>query len=550
MGGKHNNWSIIYFKIFIKNADFKLNIFGIKIQKDMPNSPSKLYLNKKIIKIEDVVAVAKNRKIKIKLPKDKISNIKSSRVVLEEFVKSGKIIYGVTTGFGDFKDKIISKEDAEKLQENLIMSHSIGTGTPLSEEIVRAVIFLMINSLSKGQSGVRLEVIKNLIKILNKGIYPFVPEKGSVGASGDLAPLAHIALILIGKGETIENGKRIDAKKTLLRAKIKPIKLSYKEGLALINGTHVMTAIASLNLYEAERLIKIADIAGAMSLEACKGNILAFDKRISQARPHKGQIYSAYNIRRLCQGSELLESHKNQKKIQDSYSLRCIPQVHGACREALNFARKIVETEINSITDNPIIFHKEKIILSGGNFHGDPIGLAMETLGIALSIIGNISERRTAKLLDPNTNGDLPSFLIDPKKAGLCSGYMLAQYTAASLVAENKVLSHPVVVDSIPTSANQEDYVSFGTIAAKKSREIIENTKKILAIELMCAAQAVDFRKPSHLGKGTEIAYRKIRKYVKALVEDRILYRDLEKMCEIIDSGELLDAVERNCKLK
>lgn len=505
---------------------------------------SEIFIKGEGLTIEDVVSVARHRKL-VKLTEGAIEKIKGSRKIIEDFVARGEKVYGVTTGFGEFKNVIISKEQTKKLQENLIRSHSAGVGNPLPEEIVRAAMLLRVNSLAKGHSGVRVEIVETLIEMLNRGVHPIIPEKGSVGASGDLAPLSHIGLVLMGEGEAFYNGERMSGKEAMKLAGIRPIVLSSKEGLALNNGTAVMTAISAIVLYDAENILKCADIAAAMSFEALYGVDKAFNEKIHKARPHPGQIECAENIRKLIKNSEILaEFHKHHKKIQDAYTLRCIPQVHGASRDAINYARKVIETEINSVTDNPLVFTESADVLSGGNFHGQPIAITMDFVGIALSEIANISERRIARLIDPNLNEGLPAFLISKEKGGLHSGYMLAQYTAAALVSENKILAHPASVDSIPTSANQEDHVSMGTIAARKAREILENVKTVIAIEMLCAAQGMDFRLPLRGGEGTRIAHEYIRKHIPHLEEDRILHHEINKIRELVHSGSIVRVVE------
>jgi len=420
----------------------------------------------------------------------------------------------------------------EKLQENLILSHSTGVGEPFPEEVVRAMLLIRANTLAKGNSGVRKEIIETLIEMANKGVYPLIPEKGSVGSSGDLAPMAHLVLVMLGKGEAFYKGKRISGLKALNLAKIKPIKLKAKEGLALINGATAMTAIGALAVLDAERLCEIADENGALSVEALRGTPNAFFPNIHEARPYPGQIISAKNILKLLEGSTMID----KEKIQDQYSLRCMPQVHGAVRDAINYAKRIIEIEINSATDNPLIFPEDlkNPVISGGNFHGEPIAFAMDFLGIAVSELANIADRRLAAMLDPNQNNGLPAFLTE--NGGLNSGLMILQYTTAALVSENKILAHPASVDSIPTSANIEDHVSMGTIAARKAREIIENVKNVLAIERIAACQAIDFRLKgkNKLGTGTEKIYKEIRKIVPYFKKDAIYYPYIKKVVKKI----------------
>ncbi len=502
----------------------------------------KIVLGAHHLKIEDVVAVARHFAI-VELASGVLDRVKESREIVDGFVKANKAVYGLTTGFGEFKNVAIPQDKTEKLQKNLITSHAVGVGEPFPEEVVRAAILVRINSLIQGYSGVRTIVIETLVEILNKKIYPYVPCKGSVGSSGDLAPLSHIMLALMGLGECIAGGKHISSARALSMAKIIPVKLSYKEGLALNNGTAPMTGIAALAVYDAETLMKSADISLALSLEAMKGVASAYDSKIHLARPHKGQIITAKNILKLIKGSKLVDFDRPAARIQDAYTLRCAPQVHGACKDALRYVRGVVEVELNSATDNPLIFSNPPEAISGGNFHGEPIAIAMDFLGIAAAEIADISERRVARLVDPNLNIGLPAFLI--KEGGLNNGFMIPQYTAAALVSENKILAHPASVDSIPTSANQEDHVSMGTIAARKAREIIENAINVIAIEFYAAAQGADFREPKNLAKGTSATYGLIRKDVPFLGEDRIMYIDMHKIADLVRDGEIVNTAEK-----
>jgi len=483
--------------------------------------------------------VDKNLKIGI-TPKAK-SNIKRSRNVIEKWLKSGEVIYGVTTGFGEFKDVKIPMKDLEALQRNLIISHSAGVGEPLPKNIVRLMLLLRINSLAKGYSGVRIELVEYLIKIFNLGIIPLIPSKGSVGSSGDLAPLAHLASFVIGEGYAYSDDKVLPAKQVLSKYRLKPFKLSAKEGLALINGTQMMTAFAVEILNRARRLSKLADIAGALSVEALKGSDNAFKDELQKVRPHKGQINTAANLRKLLKASEIRMSHIDCGKVQDAYSLRCIPQVHGAVKDTIEYTSGVIETEINSATDNPLIFPKSNEHIEGGNFHGEPVALAMDFLKIALSELGNISERRTARLVDGSLSG-LPRFLTP--KGGLNSGLMIAQYTAASLVSENKVLCHPASVDSIPTSANQEDHNSLGSVSARHSFEVLNNTEKIIAIEILCSCQGIDFLRPLKCGAGTEAAYRLIRKSARHISDDVLLSSYIQAVSDVIYSDEFVKNIE------
>jgi len=506
--------------------------------------------------IEDVVAVARNDE-KVTIPQEVKQKVARCRQILEELVKQKKIVYGVTTGFGALGSLIIAPEDVKELQSNLIRSHSAGVGEPLGRDVTRALMLLRANTLAKGNSGIRIETLETLVQMINKRVHPIIPEKGSVGASGDLAPLSHMTAVIIGEGEAEYNGKRMSGKQAMKLAEIKPIELDFKEGIALNNGTQAMAAIGALAVYDTERLIKTAEIAAAMSLEALKGIYDAFDERIHQVRPYLGQMTTARNIRQLISGSKNVKSsiemlkEKMNRPPQDPYSLRCIPQVLGTVKDAAAYVRKVIEIEINSATDNPLIFLEDKECLSGGNFHGQPISAAMDFLSIALTTLGNMSERRIARLIDENLSQGLPAFLIhkDMKK-GVHSGFMTAQYTAAALASENKTLAHPASVDSIPTSANFEDFVSMGSIAARKAVEILRNVEHIIAIELLCAAQGIDFRGSDKLGKGTNVAYSLLRKYVPMLREDRVLSNDIETVVGLIRNEQLTNAVEEIIDMK
>ncbi|MCS7124024.1 MAG: histidine ammonia-lyase [Candidatus Bathyarchaeota archaeon] len=488
--------------------------------------------------IEDVVAVAYGR-AKVCVPEKVKARVGRSRQILEKIMEKGEIIYGVNTGFGALSSIVIPKDEIKQLQKNLIRSHAAGVGKPLETEVVRAAMLLRANTLAKGYSGVRLEVLETLVEMLNKGLHPIIPAKGSVGASGDLAPLSHMVLVVTGEGTAEYKGKIMDGKEAMEKAGIKPVQLDFKEGIALNNGTQIMTAIAALNVHKAENLIKVAEIAAALTMEALLGVSDALDEKIHRVRPHAGQVATAKNIKKLIEGSQLIQTGKEAitslGRLHDAYSLRCTPQVLGAARDALAYARKVVETEINSATDNPLVFPDEGVCLSGGNFHGQPISLAMDLLGMALAVVGNLSERRIARLLDEKLNNGLPAFLVPPSaEKGLHSGLMTAQYTAAALASENKVLAHPACVDSIPTSANFEDFVSMGTTAAQKAAQILENTEYIIAIELLCAAQAIDLRGPEKLGKGTRKAYTAIRNVVPMLREDKVLSEDVERIKRVM----------------
>jgi histidine ammonia-lyase len=490
--------------------------------------------------LEDLAAIARE-KARVRLAKESEERIVQARRLIEKWVEEGKTIYGVTTGFGALSDVAISKEETRQLQENVLMSHAAGVGKILDEETVRATMALRIKDLARGHSGISLETVQRLIALLNRGVIPVVPEKGSVGASGDLAPLAHLCLVLIGRGEAFYKGKRISGLEALTQCGMEPLELGAGEGLALVNGTQLMTAIGGLSVYDSIRLSKMTDIAAAMSLEVLMGSRTEFDARIHHARPHPGQAAAADNMDRITRGSEIITSHKDCSRIQDAYTLRCSPQVHGASKDAIMYAENVVKTEMNSSTNNPLIFPESEEFLLGGNFHGQPVALAMDFLGMAIAELANISERRIERLVNPQLSG-LPAFLVSD--GGLNSGFMIAQYTAASLVSENKVLSHPASVDSIPTSANKEDHVSMGATAARKCREIVYNTEHVIAIELLCAAQAMDLFTNMKPGEGTIKAYRLIRDTVPHLEEDRVLSKDIEAVVELMRSGNMLEEVE------
>jgi len=497
----------------------------------------KIVIDGENLTIEDVVKVARYG-YRVEIAEEAKRRVKAAREVVDRFVDEGKVVYGITTGFGKFSDVVISKEETKKLQRNLIVSHACGVGDELPQEVVRAIMLLRANALSKGYSGVRLETLETLVEMLNKGVHPVIYEKGSLGASGDLAPLSHMVLVMIGEGEAYYNGERLSGKEALQRAGIKEIELVEKEGLALINGTQVMTAIGTLAVYDAIMLSKAADIVASLTVEALRGITDAYYYKVHNVRPQVGQQKCAQNLNRILEESRLT-TRQGELRVQDAYTLRCIPQVHGASKDAIEYVKKVVEIEINSATDNPLIFADENRVISGGNFHGQPMALAMDFLGIAVSELADISERRIERLVNYQLN-DLPAFLT--KKGGLNSGFMIAQYTAASLVSENKVLAHPASVDSIPSSANQEDHVSMGTTAARKARSIIYNVNKVLGIEYLSACQAIDLRGMKELGRGTRVGYELLRKHIPTLDEDRIMYIDINKAAALLD--ELVIKVE------
>jgi len=495
----------------------------------------------KSLTAENSIDIVENN-IEIKLSRNSLNKIRASRKLVEKWISKKEIVYGINTGFGEFKDVIISPEDTERLQRNLILSHSAGIGNYIPDVIVRLMILFRINSLAKGYSGVRPELVEFLIKVFNNKIIPLVPSQGSVGSSGDLAPLSHMALTFIGEGKCKYKGIIYESKTALSKCGLKPIKLSSKEGLALTNGTQMMSAYLCKAIYDADYLSKISDIGASVSVEASRGTSKAFSENLQKVRPHKGQAATARNLRKLLAGSGIMKSHKECDKVQDAYSIRCIPQVHGPVKETIEYCRNILEIEINSATDNPLIFPETGEHIEGGNFHGEPLALISDYLGIAVSELGSISERRIARLVDGSLSG-LPRFLT--KKGGLNSGFMIAQYTAASLASENKVLAHPASVDSIPTSANQEDHNSMGSIASRKCLNIVNNVKKIIAIEFLCALQGITLLRPLKAGKGVEQAYRLIRLNVKSLDEDRIISEDIQKVMAVIYNKEFLKSIEK-----
>jgi histidine ammonia-lyase len=489
--------------------------------------------------IEKVNDIARNG-VAVKLAEQAEQKIVKCRQFLEESVASGEAIYGVTTGIGEFFKIRISQEQGMELQKRIVYSHSAGTGGVQPIEVVRAAMVLRANTLSKGHSGVRLMLVQTLLDMINKGVTPMVYEKGSLGVSGDLSPMSQIAEVVMGVGEAFYKGERLKGGEAMQRAGIEPVVLSYKEGLGLINGSQMLTGQAALILYDAERILKNAMIASSMTIDALKCNMKSFDARLHAVRPFNGQNTAASNIRKLTDGSTIL-ADKSGKKVQDGYSLRCTPQVIGPSIDACQYARQQVELEINSCCDNPLFFPDDKTYIPGGNFHSQNVGIAMDLLGIALAEIADISERHTNRLMNPILSG-LPDFLVEGK--GLNSGLMVAQYTAAALVSENKVLAHPASVDSISVSADQEDHVAMSPIAVRKCGEILQNVGAVLAVEMMSAAQAFEFRKPLTPGAGTSAAYDVIRQHVPRLVDDRPLHPDINAIAALIRSNEILNAVE------
>ena len=490
--------------------------------------------------IEQVAEVAL-KKIPVKIKSENKKKLIESRKMIEEIVKSGEVVYGINTGFGALSSEQIKKEDLTKLQYHFMRSHCTGVGDPFDETIVRAIMLIRENCLISGYSGITPDVVYLLNDFLNKGIIPFIPSKGSVGASGDLAPLAHLGLCLIGEGDVFYNKKLTTSKNVLKKLGLSAASLGPKDGLALTNGTSVMASLGSLAVYDAKHLMKMADIIGALTIEGLHGTKTAFDKDISALKPHPGQVKSAHNLRRLLVGSEILKSHKECNRVQDPYSLRCMPQVHGACRQTVKHAEEVISIELNAVTDNPLCFPKKNKIISGGNFHGEALALCMDYLAMGMAEFASITERRIEKMTDP-TFSHLPAFLVD--NPGLNSGFMIAHVTAAALASENKVLCHPASVDSIPTSTDKEDHVSMGITAGLKLHQVIKNLKFNMAIELLCNSQAIDYRRPHKTSKVLEKVFSCIREAVPKVKEDRAFYKDINKLVELIESRKILEIVE------
>jgi histidine ammonia-lyase len=491
--------------------------------------------------LADVEAVARQRR-EVALGRAAVERLGAGRAFVDRLAGGGEPIYGITTGVGKLKDVVIPPAERARLQRNLVLSHAGGVGPPLGESETRALLLLLAASLARGASGVRPVVVETLVACLNRGVHPVVPEQGSVGSSGDLAPLAHVALCLIGEGEAWKDGRAVPAREALAGAGIAPLALETKEGLALLNGTHLMAGLGALAVLDAGRLTRLADVSGAMSLEALMGTNAAFDERIQLLRPHPGQRAAADNLRRLTASSGIIESHRDCTRVQDAYSLRCMPQVHGSAREAVAFARQIVERELGAVSDNPLVFPADGAVLSGGNFHGEILGLALDTLALGLAQLAGIAERRIDRLVNPLTSEGLPPFLA--RAGGVNSGYMIAQYTAAALVAEARTLAHPASADSIPTSGLQEDYNAMGAGAALKARRAVALARQVVAIELLLAAQALDLRAPLAPGRGSAAARDAVRRRIPALGDDRYLKADLDAARALVEDGSVLAAVE------
>lgn len=492
------------------------------------------------LSLQDVLAVARDG-AQVVFEQPIVERVNACRAHIEEILRDPtRMVYGVNTGFGALAEVQISQDQMRTLQRNLILSHACGVGEAFDRAMTRAVMLLRAQVLALGHSGVRPELIALLVEMLNRGVHPRIPRRGSVGASGDLAPLAHLALVLIGNGEAELAGEVLPGAKALEKAGLRPIELDAKEGLSLINGTQVMAALTALLWDRARRLCTISDLAGAMSLDALMGTPRPFIAELQQLRPHPGQRASAENLTRLLAGSQIVDSHIGCRKVQDPYSLRCMPQVHGATRDVLDHIERVVAIEVNAATDNPLVLADGSVV-SGGNFHGQPLAFALDFLAIAVAELANIAERRIEQLVNPHLNSGLPAFLTP--EVGLNSGYMIAQVAAASLVAENKVLAHPASVDSIPSSANREDHVSMGVTAGLKAQQIVDNTRTVLATELLCAAQGLDLRRPLQSSPALEGALAVIRRDVTTMEGDRELHWDIRAISQLIDRNALLDQI-------
>lgn len=502
-----------------------------------------LLLDGNHLTLDDVEAVARAGR-PVALAPEARDTVARSRALVEDAVSGGRVVYGVTTGFGSFADVLIPRDRLKELQLNLIRSHAAGVGPCLSEVETRALMLLRANVLAKGHSGIRPQTLELLIAMLNAGVFPAIPAQGSVGASGDLAPLAHLALTLVGEGSCLREGRLLPSHEALQAGGLTPVTLEAKEGLALINGTQLMTAVAALALTEAWRLARGADVAGALTLDALRGTDVAFDPRIQAARPHPGQGASARNLCKLLSGSSIRESHRECGKVQDAYSLRCMPQVHGAVRDALAYVQATLAIEVNAATDNPMVFAETGDILSGGNFHGEPVALTADMMTIAIAELGAISERRIERLVNP-TLSDLPAFLTG--EGGIKSGLMIAHVTAAALASENKSLAHPASVDSIPTSANKEDHVSMGVTAAMKAARAVANTRRILAVEFLAACQALEFHKPLSTSPALLAVYHRVRERIPPYDDDRALSPDIESVAALVREGILVDETAPIC---
>jgi histidine ammonia-lyase len=501
-----------------------------------------LSLDGSSLALDDLRPLARGEPLQLALTKAARDGVVRARALVEEHVRSGEAVYGITTGFGKLKSVAIGAADLEELQENLILSHACGVGEPMPAEEVRIAQVLRLNGLARGRSGVTIELVEKLVRLFNAGFVPVVPRKGSVGASGDLAPLAHMAAACMGHGEAIAGGRRMPARDALRAVGEEPIAPRAKEGLALVNGTEIIKAVGVVAWLRAENVSKAADAIAATSIEALLGSAKPFDARLADLKGHAGHANAAANVRACLAGSQVLASHADCDRVQDPYSLRCVPQVHGASKDAIAHVRGVLERELNAVTDNPIVFPDTREVISAGQFHGQPLSMPLDYLGIALATLANVSERRIEQLVNPDLS-HLPAFLTP--KPGLNSGLMIAQVAAAALASENKILAHPASVDTIPTSANQEDHVSMGVTAARKAAEIAENVETVLALEWLCAAQAREFHKDLRAGKGVEAVCALLRTRVEPLGRDRYLHADIEAAREMLRSGALIAAVER-----
>jgi len=503
--------------------------------------PSIIELDGEHLSLEQIATVARGG-ARVLLGAPARLRLERARAVVDRIVAADETVYGVTTGFGLLKDIRIPRDRLEELQLNLIRSHCAGVGSPLPPQATRALMLLRAHVLARGHSGVRPLVVETLLAHLNADLLPIVPEQGSIGASGDLAPLSHLVLALLGEGDAVLRGTRMKASAALEQVGVEPLRLGPKEGLALINGTQFIASVGVLALLEAEDLAAVSDIAGALTLEALKGSHRAFDARLLAVRPHPGHLDSAANLRALLEDSDIARSHAGCSRVQDAYSLRCMPQVHGSARDGMRFARSILEVEVDAVTDNPIVFPEEGDVVSGGNFHGEAPALALDLLAIATASLASISERRIDRLMNPALSG-LPPFLT--REAGVNSGLMMAHVTAASLVSENKILCHPASVDSIPTEANQEDHVSMGPIGARKARLVVGHARQVLAIEILSACQGLDFLAPLRPGRGARAAWEAVRSVVPFMETDRVIAEDIESVDRAIRDGTVRAAAER-----
>ena len=522
---------VLIFLLVLKVDDRLLELYFCPMQK--------VVLDGHNLSIDTIFDYSLNHDVQFSIDAKAKTQVLESRKYVLDVVESEVPTYGVNTGFGALSNKHVEKSDLAQLQVNLIRSHCVGVGKPFSAPIVRSLMLILANSLLKGYSGIQIEAIELILQFLNHNIVPMIPEKGSVGASGDLAPLSHIAICLIGEGEVFYNGERQPTSEILEKTKLKPIQLGPKDGLALINVTHLIAALACHAVMETRNLVKTADLACAISLDGARGSIKAFDEDLHSVKAHDGQVASAKNVRALLQGSEILKSHEGCARVQDPYSFRCAPQVHGAVRQTLKHAEEVLNRELQSVTDNPIVFAKKKKIISGGHFHGEALAMILDYLAIGVSELCSISERRVVKLLNPEFS-QLPAFLT--KSSGLESGLMIAQYTSAALVSENKILSHPSSVDSVPTSNDKEDHVSMGPMAGRKLLEIIFNAKQCLAIEFLCNTQAINLLRPLKSSPALEKVIAKIQSKVPPITNDRYFAKDIEEIANLIEAGKLLDS--------